>query len=186
MKAVLSLILKYIRRNKKRSLFLGISIMISAALITSLTFTIDDFKREKEKEILEITGGDFDLQLVTSNEELLKDIDNFSFIEDKSDTIILSEHIKLNEKNDIQLVGIDNRGSDIFKFTLVDGRYPVSDNEIALDSWVINNLNPVPKIGDRINLNYEIRKGEKLKGQNRGKLDIVKINEEFTLVGIFE
>ncbi|WP_291580985.1 ABC transporter permease [Clostridium sp. UBA6640] len=186
MKAVLSLILKYIRRNKKRSLFLGISIMISAALITSLTFTIEDFKREKEREILEITGGDFDLQITTSNNELLKDIDNFSFIKDKSDTIILSEHIKLNEKNGIQLVGIDNRGPDIFKFTLVDGKYPSSDNEIALDSWMINNLNPVPKIGDKINLTYEIKEGEKLKGQNKDKLDIAKINEKFILVGTFE
>lgn len=160
--------------------------MISAALITSLTFTIEDFKREKEKEILEITGGDFDLQLKTSNDKLLKDIDDFSFIEDKSDTIILSEPIKLNEKNDIQLVGIDNRGPDIFKFTLVDGRYPVKDNEIALDSWVINNLNPVPKRGDKINLTYEIRKGEKLKGKNKDKLDTIVINKEFTLVGTFE
>lgn len=178
MRCVLILIRKYLWKNKTRSIFLGLSIMISVALITSLMLTIEDFKNERTINTINRAGGDYDGEVSSTNQSFLKSLDNMDIIEDKSFTIILSDIINIGQKHSIQLVGFDNNSTSIFNFKLKEGRYAKGKKEIALESWVLNDFNPMPKIGDKIKLKYLIRE--------IGKEAKIQVEEEFTLVGLFE
>lgn len=179
--AVLKLIYKYIVKNKGRSLFIGITIMISAGLITSLALTIDDFKKEKLLELKDNCGGYYDGYVETKNQEYLKNLDNMSIIEDKSYTISLNNLMVINKKNPtntMMCIGIDNNALSIFNFKFKEGRQPTKSNEIALESWIVKEMEIIPKVGDEITLSYEIS------GKDKGTKN--KVTDKFTLVGTFE
>lgn len=178
MPCVLSLIRKYLWKNKKRSLFLGLSIMISASIMTSLFLTIEDIKEERRTGYINKFGGDYDGEVSTANQEVLKRLDEMPMIEHKSSSIILSKGIKTTDTHLIQLIGFDNNAPSIFNLKLKDGKYPKDKREIALESWAVSDFNPVPKIGDKIKLKYTLK-------LNKQDPDI-EMEDEFTLVGIFD
>lgn len=180
--AVLMLIIRYLNKNRARTLFLGISIMISAALITSLNFTINDLKTEKRLERINGVGLDYDGAIITKSQKYLDNLNKMSIIEEKSSTIILSKPIKLKKKHAVQLIGFEENCRNIFNFKLKEGRYPIKSNEIALESWILDSLDRVPKIGDKISFNYLIFDSEKSKSEE-GKSSIYN---EFIVVGIFD
>lgn len=178
MRCVLSLIRKYLWKNKKRSIFLGLSIMISVGLITSLMLTIEDFKKEKTINCINRTGGDYDGEISSRSQELIKKLDNIDIIEEKTIAITLSKDMKIGDKHSIQLIGFQSNSDNIFSFKLREGRYPEDKKEIALESWVLNDFKPVPKIGDKVKLKYPI---SVTKQDSR-----VENEDEFTLVGVFD
>lgn len=178
MRCVLSLIRKYLWKNKIRSIFLGVSIMISVALMTSLFLTIEDFKNEKTNTRINNFGGDYDGSVYAQNQSSLKRLDDIDMVEEKTLAIILSDDMKIGETHSIQLISFDNNAKSIFNFKLKEGRYPKEKKEIALERWVLNDFNPMAKVGDKIKIKYLIK--------GNGTSNKIEVEDEFYLVGIFD
>lgn len=185
MKSFWGLIPRSLIKNKKRTLFISVSIMLSAMLITSLSLTLSNYNKQKTENSKKQSGGHYYASC--------KEVGNFESIQilkgepsvDKFGTSILMGYGEVGSENyKIELNGYDKTDTELLDFKLEDGRYPEKDSEIALEKWVLNKFKEELKIGDNVNLNYifnyiDVKDGKDAPAVKRGE-------KEFILTGILE
>ncbi|WP_061995691.1 ABC transporter permease [Clostridium sp. ATCC 25772] len=173
MKSFWGLIPRNILKNKKRNFLIGVSIMLAAALITSLSIIESSIIKNAEQGYIDASGGIYDVMAYQNGYKGMS-----KFKEDeifKKATIVTNVgiHKVKNSKTEISIDGYDENAKYILNFKLLKGKYPEKENEIAIESWILDEIVPNYKLGDKISLSYENNK--KLTGEN-----------EFTLVGVIK
>lgn len=130
------------------------------------------------KQLIYDNGCDYDLTIsyASSNKKQVESIYKQDCIDNRTKFLEIGDAKVNNSEYFVNIVGYDDQAKDLFKFKLLKGRFPKKDNEIALEGWMLEQFKVTPKIGDKINLPCELK---------RGKNDI-GIDNEFTLVGIFD
>lgn len=166
------LIYRYTTKNKGRTLFLGFSIIVSAAMIFFMQIFASDMSIDKEIRYNNLKGGKYTCSVYTKNEqykEYAKDID---IVKNISCCLTTENYFTLNQQKDgkAELVGFEDNVDELMSFKLVDGIYPRNNNEIALDKFMLEDIENPPKVGDKIKL-YR---------------DTLDLELEYTLTGIFE
>ncbi|GAA0115197.1 ABC transporter permease [Clostridium senegalense] len=177
MKSFWGLIPRNIFKNKKRNFLIGVSIMLAAALITSLSIIESSIIKNAKQGYIDASGGIYD---VMAYENGYKNMSKFKEDEIfKKATIVTNVgiHKVKNSKTEISIDGYDENAKYILNFKLLKGKCPEKENEIAIESWILDEILPNYKLGDKINLSYEnnYSRNKKLIGEN-----------EFTLVGVIK
>ena len=185
MKSFWGLIPRNLRKNKKRTVFISISIMLSAMLITSLSLTLSNYKKQKIDNAKKQSGGHYYASCFEGgNPESIKILKSEPYI-DKFGTSIMMGHAEVSTDGyKIELNGYDDVDTELLDFKLEKGQYPKNDSEIALEKWVLDKFKVKPTIGDTINLSYTFNY---MKFENDKQSPAVKVGEkEFILSGILQ
>ncbi|NEU06650.1 ABC transporter permease [Clostridium senegalense] len=177
MKSFWGLIPRNILKNKKRNFLIGVSIMLAAALITSLSIIESSIIKNAKQGYIDASGGIYDVMAYQNG---YKDMSKFKEDEIfKKATMVTNVgiHKVKDSKTEISIDGYDENAKHILNFKLLKGKYPEKENEIAIESWILDEILPNYKLGDKINLSYENNSSQnkKLTGEN-----------EFTLVGVIK
>lgn len=180
MKRFIDLIPRYLIKNKKRTLFTAVGIMLAAVLIVCLSITITSYKRMQMEKAFQRSGGSYhgtrggaDLSYLidTKSDNSIKEVGN-------SISLGLSPVDKTNIKIDIS--AYDDAGKRMQKFILKEGNYPTKLNEIAIEKWALDKIKKDYKIGDKIKLQY-------INNFSSGGTDnFTKGENEFVLSGVLE
>ncbi|MEG0308259.1 MAG: FtsX-like permease family protein [Clostridium sp.] len=181
MKSFWAIIPRYIIKNKKRVVFIALGIMLSMALIVSLSTISDALKQSIYQKMVDDSGGVYDIDLYTRgffNFERLKEDD---VVEDITTVIPIGRYEVPDTENVLEISSYENNVTDILNFELIEGRYPEKDNEIAVEKWILDLLPQKYNIGDKITIPYTTT----YRGRNT-EFYYKKGESQFVITGLFK
>ncbi len=193
MKIMNKLTISNLKLNKKRTIVTIIGIILSVALITSLSTLISSFKSSLYNFYIQQRGNyhyafydisDDDLEVIKKN----KKIESYSIIEDIGYALINSKN---EYKPYVHILGIDNNDYKNLSIHLISGKMPENSDEIVIAKHLKNNGEVDLKIGDTIDLKIgkRVSDGYTLNAScsydNTEKL-ITKETKSYKVVGIIE
>lgn len=181
MRSFWEIIPRYIIKNKKRIVFMGIGIVLSVALIVSLSIMGESVKKTSYGRMIEDSGGIFDIRFQTFDYGKFEDLKSDPIVQKISIAATLGTHKIPNSKVSIDIKAYEENITEFLNFQLMEGRFPSKGNEIALEKWVLDALPQEYKIGDTIKLphtiEYRTLEGKRLPEDTES---------DFILVGTFQ
>ncbi|MBC8059217.1 MAG: ABC transporter permease [Clostridiaceae bacterium] len=156
------LTVKYLMKNKKRTLLTIIGIMLSVALISTIGLF---FKGMQDSQIQDAknSGGEFHIAFQKTNAELISKVINNPKVS-RSGFYTKGEEIKLGDKLAVNIITATDKALELFPYKAKLGRLPEKEDEVAMEKWGLQYIDKDAKVGSKI------------------KVD----NKEYTLVGILE
>ncbi len=155
MKTYLGLIPRNLIKNKKRTLALAVSIMLSIVLITSTEILIRSIIKSSMKDN-EILTGKYHANCMGIPYSSIDNIKQNKKV-DRVATTSLVAHSKIGESI-VEMYGMDEEAIDLLSMKLVEGKYPKKQGEAVVEQWVLNKIKPNAKIGDKISIECSIYK----------------------------
>lgn len=181
MRSFWGIIPRYIIKNKKRIVFMGIGIVLSIALIVSLSIIQESVSKTSYERMVDDSGGIYDISFFTRDYEKFQELKTDSAVEKMSIAANLGEYKIPNSKVNIDIKAYDENVTEFLNFKLTEGRYPEKGNEIALEQWVLDAFPQKYEIGDTMKfphtVEYRTLDGERLQEE---------IESNFVLVGTFK
>lgn len=171
---------KYINKNKKRVLFIGASIIISIALIISMSFIKEALRISLYNKMVDDIGGSFDYMVQSDGDINYESLKNEKEIEHITLTREFGNVKIPNSKYSMKMLSYEKNIIDLLNFKLIEGKYPNKENEIAIEKWVLDSFQGEYKIGDKIKLDYINPRAIKVEDMSK-KDDL----QEFIIVGTF-
>lgn len=169
------LVPRYLISNRRTSLSMVISILVSVALLVSVGIVIGKYNTVR-LEIAQEGHGKYYAGFLYVQEDTLNKLKKFDGISEVGTTIIIGE-IQLNSEK-LQIRGADSVALNLLNAKAIDGKLPESGYEIAIEKWMYNKMKNKPRLGDKFKFSdcYLDSNGKALS----------KNNKEFTLVGILD
>lgn len=181
MRSFWSLIPRSLSKNKKRVFFIAIGIMLSISLIISLSIMIETLKKIAYPLAIDSAGGIHDATIYTSDKKALRKLENDPIIDKRTITLSLGVYKIPSSKYSLEISGCDTNISEFLNLKLLQGGYPQSNNEIAIEEWILNSMPKKYQIGDKVKLSTSLE----YRNLN-GKRQVLNTEHEFILVGIFK
>ncbi|MCM0648875.1 FtsX-like permease family protein [Clostridium swellfunianum] len=181
MRSFWGIIPRYIIKNKKRIAFMGIGILLSVALIVSLSIIQESVTKTAYERMLEDSGGLYDISFFTRDYKTFKELEKDPLVEKISIAASIGTHKIPDSKVTVDIKAYDENITELLNFKLIDGRYPSKGNEIALEQWVLDGFSEKYKIGDTIKLSHSIEY-RTLDGKQLPE----EAESDFVLVGTFQ
>lgn len=172
----LDIIPRSLIKNKRRSISIAISIILSIILITSMEILIRSLVAAGVEARGEFAGK-YHASYRNVYKRNLDVLQGDNRVEDIGVTAFLG-YAALGQ-NKLEVSGIDEMAINILCLELMEGNYPVLDDEIVIEKWILDKYYPGIKVGDKIKFH--------LKYSSRMENDTSKIKEvELTLSGILD
>ncbi|AFS79572.1 ABC transporter permease protein [Gottschalkia acidurici 9a] len=166
MSVYIKLALRYITSYKKRSIAMILAIALSSFLIVTVG-SLSESARKSNAEYFKKTIGVQHVRYNNLNLEQVKKINDNKNVKTVGNSSYYNEGIFQNRIS-INLLSSDESMLYMDNTELLDGKYPIGVNEIALEKWVLKRLKLPEKLGQVI------------------KISIKDREEEYRLVGIVE
>lgn len=166
---------KYIFKNKKNVILIIISIIISTALFLVMNIISEDARNLMIDQSKKELGTKHASYSYPTNKNL-KFLKNNTNIEKVGTMLLLGIH-DIGNGQKLQIIADDKNSeklSEIYK--LEKGNFPIRENEIAIDSWYIEQEDIQNPIGKTIKLDY--------KNYNSEGEVVYKGEKEFEITGI--
>ena len=194
---------KYLRVQKKRTIFTILGIALSVGLITAIG-TMGMSLRDKLIRQAIANTGDYHVSFSkVSGKDINKIKNNVEVqstgITDKEGTGIISDFSAKEKEMGmaeiphryLNIKGYGGSALEMFSTNLREGRMPKTSKEITLDYWALKYLPGNPKIGDKIKMTIGIRKdltGAEMDESSMSSDEVFdKTGEkEYTIVGLLE
>jgi len=149
MKSYLTLVPKYLSAHKKKTRLVVASVAIAVALVTGIFSMLDFFLQfEKIQQIRE--NGNYHLSITNPTVEEKQAIASRIDVEN-SGTWISFKRGTLGKK-ECRVDALDENFAPNMQFSLLEGKYPVVENEMALEKWAAESLHL--KVGDRAKITF--------------------------------
>lgn len=141
---------RYLKKNKRRSAFTVIGIVLSMILITLLSTFLPTAKKAILNEARKY-NGDWHL----SYGEVTEDFQNKIEANIKVENSLLVNYLEqINIKNGtMTLVDYEGELKDFQLVNLKEGKFPENNQEVVLEEWVLARLENKASLGDTINFN---------------------------------
>ena len=157
--------LKYIRYYKKRAFSILIGMILSVAVIVSITI-LNKSANQADVDRVKYEMGSYNTVFKNLDNTRMKKIKKDKSIKDRGfagyyDSVALSDDFYLyviRANTEYIKLGSSFDESSFIK----EGRYPKNDNEIAVEEWVLNVLGEEPKAGSDVKLKLKDRNEEKM------------------------
>lgn len=153
---------KYLKTNRKRTILTIIGIILSVALISSIGLFLTGIQ-EAQIDYAKDNYGSYDLAFTKVDDNVISRITNNPKVS-KSGFISKGAAVKLGEKLTTNEISATDSALELLPYKPKEGRLPESNNEIAIEKWVLRYIDKDGKLGSKINIG----------------------NKEYTLVGILE
>lgn len=148
MKIINKLTLRYLKENKKRTIFTILSIALSITMINAVGISLNSIMNYYRDTVI-ISNGSYHYRFITDNKDFFKMIEEDTQIKDYYYTNT-NDYIDQKSQNYISL----KKGDSTFyekrnvKELLTEGELPTNSNEIVLSEQYLEDLD----IGDKIRL----------------------------------
>ena len=161
MKTIFSLAKSNLKKNKSKSFLVLITIILTTALLTSVGLTCANWI-EANTEITRQRVGAYDgLYLGVSPEQ----ITNIKNNEDVAEVAVRTTLGRIrNEEDFLGIMYVDENTPQKINMNITEGEFPSKYNEIAIqDGYITNILGKDLKVGDYIELEYEVVKTSEIR-----------------------
>ncbi|MGL5756319.1 MAG: FtsX-like permease family protein [Paraclostridium sp.] len=168
---------KYIFKNKKNAILIIISIIISTALFLVMNIISEDARNliidQSKKEL-----GTKHASYAYPTNENLNFLKNNPNIEKVGTSLLLGIH-DIGNGQMLQIIADDKNAQELSEsYKLEKGNLPIKENEIAIDSWYIEQKDIQNPIGKTIKLDY--------KNYNSKGEVVYKGEKDFKITGILK
>ncbi|HHX52465.1 MAG TPA: ABC transporter permease [Erysipelothrix sp.] len=162
MKALLKIAFRNLVRNKRWSIPTGIAILITVSLLSGLGTVVSTYLMSSQQAIIEAEGPSHliafnmeqnQIEELYSSEDV-RALDVFPVV---SYAKITNYTILNTQSPYAKLMHMDQESFHQHSFRLVDGSYPMLENEIALNEAFLYFTDLDLKVGDKIRLDYGTR-----------------------------
>lgn len=150
---LIDIVKSYIMKNKKNSLLIIVSIIISTALFLVMNIISEDARNIMINQAKQELGLK-NVSYWNPTNKQVKDIENNSRVDKVGKSMLLGLH-DIGHAQTLQILWDDKVAQEINKcYELKEGKLPTKENEIAVDSWYIDQKKMKNPIGQTIKLNY--------------------------------
>ena len=150
---LIDVVKSYIMKNKKNSLLIIVSIIISTALFLVMNIISEDARNIMINQAKQELGLK-NVSYWNPTNKQVKDIENNSRVDKIGKSMLLGLH-EIGHAQTLQILWDDKVAQEINKcYELKEGKFPTKENEIAVDSWYIDQKKMKNPIGQTIKLNY--------------------------------
>lgn len=156
MKRILLLPIKSIIKNKGQTFSVVLSIVLSVALIISVSSLMYSSRQNRIQNDRD-QYGDYHYHMLGNKRFAEKIRNDYSkdFTLTNVQTLDLKRTQKINDTFDLTYVFGDANGLKMSSYELIEGDYPTNNNHIAMDRYTLRALNANDKIGSKIDINEE-------------------------------
>ncbi|WP_129600393.1 ABC transporter permease [Anaerophilus nitritogenes] len=151
---------KYLRSNKKRTIFTLIGIILSVALISSIGFFIKSMQQTQIQD-MKNTYGSWHIMYEKVDDTFITKIKSNPVVV-RSGTYTIGNEVNLDDHLKVREVFGSDDGLKLVPYKMKEGRLPETNKEVAMEKWFLDKIKKNGKLGDHIKL----------------------IDKEYTLVGI--
>lgn len=150
---LIDVVKSYIMKNKKNSLLIVVSIITSTALFLVMNIISEDARNIMINQAKQELGLK-NVSYWNPTNKQVKDIENNSRVDKLGKSMLLGLH-DIGHAQTLQILWDDKVAQEINKcYELKEGNLPTKENEIAVDSWYIEQKEMKNPIGQIIKLNY--------------------------------
>ena len=150
---LIDVVKSYIMKNKKNSLLIIVSIIISTALFLVMNIISEDARNIMINQAKQELGLK-NVSYWNPTNKQVKDIENNSRVDKIGKSMLLGLH-EIGHAQTLQILWDDKVAQEINKcYELKEGKFPTKENEIAVDSWYVDQKKMKNPIGQTIKLNY--------------------------------
>ena len=179
MSRFISLIPRYLVKNKKRTFFIALSIIISIILLIGVKATVNSLNNIYGRNAVESGNGIYHGRVLINT--LNDPIKNNELIESSGKYIKIGIEKFIDKEAVLEIAGYEKSTYDLLNLKVLQGKYPEKNGELALDKWAKDKMFPNSKIGDSITIEYE----QKIDNLDTGKtMELRKKSGTWKLVGI--
>lgn len=151
MKSYSSITIKYLKKQKKRSILNIIGIILSVALICSIgtmAYSIKEMEIKKVKQ----SEGDYYFSYVGADNNLLNMVKNNSMTDRISVIKRWEQPVNITENLSVTVDKYDMNALKTMPVKLKEGRLPERKGEILVEKWVLENTRDKLKLNDKLKL----------------------------------
>jgi len=177
----LGLIPKYLLKNKKRTILIAIGIMLSSFLLTTMNVAIKNYKEKAYRTAIEMAGGDFHGYNVGIPMQYIGWVKAEKRVTEAGRSINLGYMNTEDKENSLKIASYTEEARNMLLIEVKEGKYPTSNNEVAMEAWVLNKFFPSAKVGDKVKIAFD-RTHYEVTGGKLQKKDTI----ECTITGILE
>lgn len=174
---LVDIVTKYIKANKKNSLLIITSIIISTALFLVMNIISEDARNLMIDQAKKGLGTHHASYYSPTNKEI-EYLENNPNIDKVGKTMLLGLH-NIGEGQTLQILWSDKIAQEISNsYKLQKGKFPTNENEIAVDTWYIEQNNIKDPIDKTVKLDYSSPDEKGHESYNGEK--------EFKIVGVLQ
>ncbi|MGI5891781.1 MAG: ABC transporter permease [Bacillota bacterium] len=149
MKSYLSLVTKYLSAHKKKSRLLITSVAISVALVTGVFSMLDAFLQFEKIQVIH-DAGNYHLSVQDPTYKEMQVIGSRIDVQN-SGTWVSFKNGSLNGQ-ECRLGALDEKFALNMNITVLEGQYPVVQNEMMLEKWAAKSFQL--KVGDTVKITF--------------------------------
>lgn len=141
---------RYLKQNKKRTLLTLIGIILSLSLVATIGLFVKSTEKSQIENAKYTQGFSFHLGYQTYTEDILLKVSNNPNVQHYG----IMEHSDPVAYNDIHIdrYYMDKGATELFKYSVKEGRMPQNDSEISIDQWAKSYIKENLNIGDKIDI----------------------------------
>ncbi|MDP7988847.1 FtsX-like permease family protein [Bacillus sp. MHSD_36] len=142
---------RYLKGNMKRTILTLIGIILSVALISTIGLFMNGTQISQIENTKKRQGYSFHAVVLNYDESILKKIKYNPQIESFG-LMSQGETVQVGEAA-VQMNFADDNALEFLKYSIIKGRLPSNDQEVAVDPWVLPYIKDNIQIGDSFELN---------------------------------
>ncbi|HDR8110895.1 TPA: FtsX-like permease family protein [Bacillus cereus] len=142
---------RYLKGNKKRTILTLIGIVLSVSLISTIGLFMNGTQISQIENTKKRQGYSFHAVVLNYDESILKKIKYNPQIESFG-LMSQGETVQVGEAA-VQMNFADDNALEFLKYSMIKGRLPSNDQEVAVDPWVLPYIKENIQIGDSFELN---------------------------------
>ncbi|WP_346896959.1 ABC transporter permease [Clostridium sp. UBA7503] len=148
-----SISIRYIKQNKKRTILTLIGIILSLSLVATIGLFITSAEKSQIDDIKRADGVSFHIGFSSYTEDILTKVVNNPSVE-RYGIMENGDTVSYNDIN-ITICKMDKGATELFKYSIKEGRMPENENEIAIDQWAKDHIK------ENLDLQEKLTIGEK-------------------------
>lgn len=142
---------RYLKGNKKRTILTLIGIVLSVSLISTIGLFMNGTQISQIENTKKRQGYSFHAVVLNYDESILKKIKYNPQIESFG-LMSQGKTVQVGEAA-VQMNFADDNALEFLKYSIIKGRLPSNDQEVAVDPWVLPYIKENIQIGDSFELN---------------------------------
>jgi putative ABC transport system permease protein len=142
---------RYLKASKKRTVLTILAIILSIALISSIGLFLVGMQ-EAEIQKIKRTKGSYHLMFMRTDEEMAEKVINNPNVS-RYGFFSIGQEIKVGEKLVVNEYVATDRALELLPANIKKGTLPRNQKEVAMEQWVLKQIDPHATVGDKIKLN---------------------------------
>ena len=141
---------RYIKKNKKRTILTLIGIILSLSLVSTIGLFITSAEKSQIEDIKRSEGVSFHMGYSEYTEDILTKVSNNPSVE-KNGIIEIKDTFPY-KGIDVNMYKMDKGATELFKYSIKEGRMPENENEVAIDEWAKNRFKENINLEDKLTI----------------------------------